>query len=121
MAENRLGLAEKRFAEIIWEHEPITTQELVAICKEVLEWKRTTTYTVLKRLCERGLFEMKDSVVVSLVSKEEFLAAKSEAFVRENFQGSLPAFLNAFTRQQKLSAAEMAEIRAMLDSYAKEE
>lgn len=117
MSENRLGLSESRFADIIWEHEPVKTTDLVAFCREEFAWKRTTTYTVLKRLCERGLFETKDSIVTALISREQFYATKSADFVRENFQGSLPAFLAAFTKKQSLTAKEIEQIQSMIDAY----
>lgn len=120
MAEMKLGMVEARFANIIWENEPLTTKELVAICAKELNWKRTTTYTVLKKLCDRGIFVTKDSVISSLLSKDEFHAILSEQFVETNFQGSLPAFLAAFASRKSLTAKEQAEIRKLMDSFGEE-
>lgn len=117
MQENRLGVAESRFADIIWKNEPMATTELVRECEREFTWKRTTTYTVLKRLCERGLFELKDGVVTALVSREEFYAKQSEEYIEESFDGSLPAFLAAFTSRKKISKKDLAEIRQMLEEF----
>lgn len=117
MSETRLGAAEGRFADIVWEHAPIGTTELVRVCEKEFGWKRTTTYTVLKRLCERGLFRLEDGRVSVLVSRDEFYANQSEQYVEESFGGSLPAFLAAFTSRKKLSEKEVEEIRRMLDGY----
>lgn len=116
----KLGAVESRFADIIWENQPLTTKELVKICENELNWKRTTTYTVLKKLCERGIFKTEDSTVSAIISKEEFQAMQSERFVDETFDGSLPAFIAAFTSRQKLSAEEIDEIRKMIDAYKEE-
>ena len=115
MDEYKLGLVESKFADIIWQMEPLTSRELVAECQKQLEWKKSTTYTVLKKLCERGLFQNREGVVTSLVSRVDFYALQSEKFVEETFDGSLPAFLAAFTRRKDLSAEEIAQIRAMID------
>lgn len=117
MSEIRMGLVESKFADIIWENEPVTTSRLVEMCRDELNWKRTTTYTVLKRLCERGIFRMENSVVTSLITKEEFFSAQSEQFVNETFGGSLPAFLAAFTKNKQLSSEEVAEIRKMIEDH----
>lgn len=116
MREMKLGPIETRFAEIIWANEPLTTNRLTKLCAEQLEWKRTTTYTVLKKLSEKGLFQTENSVVTSLISKEEFEGMQSEQFVEETFQGSLPAFLAAFSSRKKLSDAEIDEIQKVIDS-----
>ena len=87
MGDLKLGAVESRFAEIIWENEPLTTNQLIKICADELEWKRTTTYTVLKKLCEKGIFKMEDSVVTALISRQEFEGLQSEQFVEENFKG----------------------------------
>ena len=121
MEELRLGAVESRFADIVWVNQPISTKKLVELCEKELNWKRTTTYTVLKKLCERGIFATEDSTVTALISKEEFQAMQSERFVGETFSGSLPAFIAAFTSRQKLSAEEIAEIRKMIDSYGKDQ
>lgn len=120
MEDMKLGLVEARFADIIWENEPLTTKALVERCQKELNWKRTTTYTVLKKLCERGIFTAKDSVITSLISKNQFHAIRSEAFIEENFQGSLPAFMAAFTSRASLTPQEVAEIRKLIDAYGEE-
>ncbi len=120
MGEMRLGMVEARFADIIWANAPLTTKELVAICAKELNWKRTTTYTVLKKLCDRGIFVTKNSVITSLLSKEEFHAILSEQFVETNFQGSLPAFLAAFATRKALKPEELAEIRKLIDMFGDE-
>ena len=114
MDEMKLGAVEGRFADIVWANAPLSTKELVALCAEELEWKRTTTYTVLKKLCERGLFLTEDSTVSVRLSKEEFYARQSERFVEETFDGSLPAFIAAFTARKPLSEAEREEILRMI-------
>ena len=117
MDETRLGAVESRFADIIWQNEPLASGELVRICEKELEWKKSTTYTVLKKLCEKGIFKNEGGTVFSLVSKQDFYAAQSERFVDETFKGSLPAFIAAFTKRKKLSSQEISEIRRMIDSY----
>ena len=117
MAEVKLGIVEARFADIVWENEPLTTKELVALCEKELNWKRTTTYTVLKKLCERGIFKTENSIVTSWISKKEFYAIQSENFVDETFAGSLPAFIAAFSSRKKPTAKELEEIKKMLDSF----
>lgn len=112
----RLGAVETQFAHIIWENEPISSGELVKICAEKLEWKKPTTYTVLRKLCEKGIFRNEGSVVTSRMSREEFYAMQSEELVDDAFSGSLPAFIAAFTKRRELSAEEIAAIRAMIDS-----
>lgn len=114
MADYRLGEIEKRFADIIWSREPLSSGELVKLCQEELNWKKSTTYTVLKRVCERGLFQNVDGEVTSLVSREEFYALQSEKFVEETFSGSLPGFLAAFTTRKKLSDKEIAELERII-------
>ena len=119
MENLNLGLIEARFAELIWENEPLSTKALVELCQKELQWKRTTTYTVLKKLCNRGIFITEDSVVRSLISKSKFYAIRSEMFVQENFKGSLPAFLAAFTSRKAISPEELAEIKKLMDTYGK--
>ena len=109
------GEVQMKFAELIWENEPIGSGDLVKLCSEKFEWKKSTTYTVLKKLCEKGLFQNIDGVVTSKISKEDFYSQKSEEFVEESFGGSLPAFLAAFTSHQKLSKKDIAEIRNIID------
>ncbi len=120
MKELKLGVIESRFADIIWQSEPITTSELVAICEKELNWKRTTTYTVLKRLSERGIFKNDGGTVSSLISRKDFYSLQSERFVEESFNGSFPAFFAAFTARKTLTAEEIADIRKMIDSYEEE-
>ncbi len=120
MKNKKLGAVESRFADIIWANEPLTTSQLVKLCEAELTWKRTTTYTVLKRLSEAGLFQNIDGVVTSLLSRDEFYAKQSEAFVEETFQGSLPAFLAAFTSSKKLSKKDIEELERLIDSYKEE-
>lgn len=114
MTDYKLGVVESRFADIIWENEPLSTKELVALCEKELLWKRTTTYTILKKLSEHGIFQMKDKQVTSLISREDYYAARSEMFVEETFQGSLPAFIAAFTKRKALTEQEISEIREMI-------
>lgn len=117
MKDIKLGMVEARFADIIWENEPLTTRELVCLCEKELNWKRTTTYTVLKKLCERGIFVTENSTVASLISKNEFYAIQSEKFVEETFKGSLPAFIAAFTTRKTPTAEELEEIKKMIDAF----
>ncbi|MGM9607909.1 MAG: BlaI/MecI/CopY family transcriptional regulator [Oscillospiraceae bacterium] len=115
MSEWKLGAVESRFADIIWQYEPLTSSELVKLAERELSWKKSTTYTVLKRLCERGLFQNQSGTVTSLISKQEFHALQSEKFVEENFSGSLPAFLAAFGTRQKLTDGEIEELQRIID------
>lgn len=115
MGDMKLGTVESRFAEIIWENEPVITNQLIKICADELEWKRTTTYTVLKKLCEKGIFKTENSVVTSVISRQEFDAMQSEQFVEENFKGSLPAFLAAFSTRRKLSDKEIDEMKDLIE------
>lgn len=107
--------SEYRFCLIMWEHEPVTTSELVKLCQEQLGWKRTTTYTVIKRLGERGILKNEDGLVTALVSKEAAQAREINELVEEKFQGSLPAFVAAFTKRQDISQAELDEVQRMID------
>lgn len=116
MEELKLGIVESKFADIIWLHEPLPSRELVALCQKELNWKKPTTYTVLRKLCERGIFQNVDGVVSSVISREDFYAAQSEKFVEDTFDGSLPAFLAAFTRRKGLTSEEIAQIRRMIDN-----
>lgn len=115
MSELRMGTIESRFADMIWENEPVPSPELVKLAERELNWKKSTTYTVLKRLCERGIFQNQGGVVTSLISRQDFYAVQSEKFVEETFSGSLPAFLAAFTTRKKLSEEEIAELQALID------
>ena len=113
--------SEYHFCLIMWEHEPVTTVELVKLCQERLGWKRTTTYTVIKRLGDRGVLKNEDGTVTSLVSKEDAQAKEIDELVEEKFQGSLPAFVAAFTKRQDLSAEDLDEVQRMIDRIRKGE
>jgi predicted transcriptional regulator len=117
--EIELGEIQAEFAEIIWNNEPVTSRELVAICEKELNWKKSTTYTVLRKLCEKGLFKNENGTVTSVVSKEQFNASKSEKFVEDTFDGSLPAFIAAFTSRKKLTKSELDQIQKMIDEHKK--
>lgn len=120
MEDYKLGLMEMKFAELMWGHEPISSGDLVKLCGAELDWKKSTTYTMLRRLCERNLFQNKNGVVTSLVTKEEFQARQSEQFVEETFGGSLPRFIAAFGRRKKLSHKEIAELQMLIDGQTEE-
>ena len=113
--EIELGEVQNRFAELIWENEPIGSGQLVKLCEKELGWKKPTTYTVLRKLCEKGLFQNENGIVTSVISREEFQFAKSEKVVEENYKGSLPAFFAAFTSRKKLSKEEIEEIQSMIN------
>lgn len=115
MDERKLGVIEARFADLIWQNEPLSSGALVRMCEDDLGWKKSTTYTVLKKLCERGIFQNEGGEVTSLISREEFYALQSQRFVEESFDGSLPAFIAAFSSRKALTAQEIAEIRRMID------
>ncbi len=110
---------EYRFCLILWEHEPISRADLAKLCEELLGWKTTTTYTVVKRLCDRGVLMNDNSIITSLVTKEQAQSAEIDGFVEEKFEGSLPAFLAAFTRKQKLSDRDLDELQKMIDRARK--
>lgn len=113
----RIFESEYRFCEILWENEPVSSTELVRLCSEKLEWKKSTTYTVIKRLAQRGILKSENAIVTSLVSKEDVLSAESAEVVERNFKGSLPDFIAAFTRKKELSKREIDEIQRIIDSY----
>ncbi len=113
--------SEYRFCLILWEHEPIKSSELVKLCKEQLGWKPTTTYTVIKRLSERGVLKNENTIVSSLVSKDEIQASQINEMVEKTFEGSLPAFIAAFTKHQKISSEEIDEVQKMIDRFRKGE
>ena len=117
MEQYKLGEMEEKFAELIWKHAPIASGELTKLCENEFGWKRTTTYTLLKRLCQRSLFENDHGTVKIVMSKAEFESAKGEVFLEENFFGSLPKFLAAFSRHNKLSRNEIEELKKLIDSY----
>ena len=117
MVDFSLGAVESRFADMIWENEPVSSTELAKMSEASLGWKKSTTYTVLKRLCGKGIFKNEKGRVSSLISREEFYSAQSERFVEQTFGGSLPAFLTAFTSRKKLTPDEVAELRKMIEEY----
>lgn len=117
MSDYQMGTVESRFADIIWENEPISSAALAKRSEEVFGWKKSTTYTVLKRLCDKGIFQNEKGTVTSRVSRQEFYALQSERFVDEAFAGSLPAFLAAFTARKNLSAEEIAQLRRMVEEF----
>ena len=112
--------SEYRFCLILWAHEPVKSKELVRLCKEQLGWKSTTTYTVIKRLSERGVLKNENTVVTSLVSKDAVQAAELDEFVEKTFEGSLPAFVAAFTKRKDITKAEIDSLQAMIDRYREE-
>ena len=117
MHDYQLGAVESRFADIIWENEPMTSAELSRRSEALLGWKKSTTYTVLKRLCDKGIFQNDGGIVTSRLSRQEFYAMQSEKFVADTFDGSLPAFLAAFTSRKQLSPEEVAQLRRMIEEY----
>ena len=112
----RMAEMESRFAEILWAHAPLTTKEMVVIANKELNWARTTTYTVLRKVCQRGIFQMENGVVSILIPKDEYHAIRSKQFVEKDFQGSLPAFIAAFSTRQKLSKEDISELKKLIDS-----
>lgn len=120
MSTPKVFESEYRFCLILWEHEPVTSPELVKLCEEQLGWKKATTYTVIKRLSERGILKSEKTVVTSLVSKSEVQMAEIDELVEKTFEGSLPAFIAAFTRHKKLSDKDIRALREMIDSMEEE-
>ena len=121
MKSIELAAVQERFADIVWANEPIASGDLVKVCEKELNWKKPTTYTVLRKLCEKGLLQNVDGMVSSLVSREDFYSAKSEQIVEDSYKGSLPAFIAAFTSRKKLSEKEVDEIQKMIDAYRRDE
>ncbi len=121
MDDLKLGAIESHFADIIWQREPIGSGDLVRICRDELGWQKSTTYTVLRKLCDRGIFRNDGGTVTSLISREEFDALRGKQFIDEIYHGSLPAFIAAFTKKNALNEAEITEIRRMIDTYGKED
>jgi len=117
MSTPKIFESEYRFCLILWKHEPINSTKLAKLCSEELGWSRTTTYTVIKRLSERGVVKNENATVTSLVSKDEVQAAEIDEMVEKTFEGSLPAFIAAFTKRKTLSREDLAEIRKMIDTY----
>ena len=115
MTQYSLGEVESAFANLIWDNEPLSSSRLVELCGETLDWKKSTTYTVLRRLCQRGIFRNEGGTVTSLLSREEFDALRSREFVDRSFDGSLPRFLAAFASRQKLSGEEIEELQRLID------
>ena len=120
MEITKLGVVETRFAELIWENEPLSSTQLVRICQKELLWKKPTTYTVLRKLCERGLFQNQSSIVTSRIPRDEYYARQCEQFVADTFEGSLPAFFAAFTTRKQLSPAEVEQLQQMIDRCREE-
>lgn len=120
MIEAGLGVVESKFADIIWSNEPVTSSEIVKLAEKELDWKKSTTFTVLRRLCEKGIFVNNKGTVTSLISKQEFYSLQSEKFVDDTFGGSLPAFIAAFSKRKKLSRAEIEELRKMINDFEEE-
>ena len=117
MADMELGAVQERFADIVWENEPISSGELVKVCQKQLGWKKPTTYTVLRKLCEKGLLQNENGVVTSLISKEDFYSDRSRQIVEESFSGSLPAFVAAFVSKKNLTSEEADEIQSLIDAF----
>ena len=115
MDDYKLGVVETRFAELIWAHEPLRSGDLVKLCEAELCWKKSTTYTVLKKLCDRGLFQNEKGMVTALISREQLQGLQSQQFVKETFHGSLPAFLTAFTSRQKFSEEELKALKQLIE------
>lgn len=120
MNDIKLGAVESRFAEIIWNSEPVASGRLVKLCEKELNWKKPTTYTVLRKLCERGIFQNENGIVSSKIKKDEFYAMQSEKFIDETFAGSLPSFLAAFSKRKSLSKKDIEEIEKMISTYREE-
>jgi predicted transcriptional regulator len=120
MKSIELAAVQERFADIVWENEPIASGDLVQICEKKLNWKKPTTYTVLRKLCEKGLLQNVDGIVSSLISKEEFYSAKSEQIIEDSYKGSLPAFIAAFTSHKKLTKKDVDEIQQLIDAFKRE-
>ena len=120
MGDIKMGHVESKFADLIWDNEPLSSSNLVRLAEESLSWKKSTTYTILKKLCDRGIFQNEKSVVTSVISKDDFYAMQSEQFVNETFNGSFPAFLAAFTKRKKLTKKEAEEIKDLISSFEEE-
>ena len=120
MIDFELGAVQERFADIVWANEPVGSGELVKICEKELNWKKPTTYTVLRKLCEKGLLKNENGTVFSIVSREDFYSAKSEQIIEESFDGSLPSFIASFISRKNLTTKEAEEIQKMIDTFKKE-
>lgn len=117
MSDYQMGVIESQFADIIWDNQPMSSAELVRRSEELLKWKKSTTYTVLKRLCDKGIFQNDRGTVTAVISREDFYSEKSHQFVEQTFAGSLPAFLAAFTKKKKLTQEEVSQLRRMVAQY----
>lgn len=120
MEDLKLGVVEERFAELIWAHEPLSSRELAELCQKELNWKRPTTYTVLRKLCEKGIFQNAEGIVSSRISRADFQAMRGERFVAETYGGSLPAFVAAFTARNRLTEEEADAIQKLIDEARRE-
>ena len=120
MIDFELGAVQERFADLVWSNEPIASGDLVKVCEKELQWKKSTTYTVLRKLCEKGILKNVDGIVSSVISKEEFYSAKSEQIIEDSYDGSLPAFIAAFISNKKLTAKEAEEIQMMINEFKAE-
>lgn len=120
MIDYELGAVQERFADLVWSKEPIASGDLVKVCEKELQWKKSTTYTVLRKLCEKGILKNVDGIVSSVIAKEEFYSAKSEQIIEDSYAGSLPAFIAAFISNKKLTAKEAEEIQKMIDEFKAE-
>ena len=116
----QLTETEMKFAEMIWEEEPLGSGELVRLCEEEFGWKKSTTYTFIKKLCEQGIFQSENAVVTALVSREKYLQQQGEAFVEKTYDGSLPKMIAAFIERKRLSRAQIEEIEKMIEEYKSE-
>jgi len=120
MKTYKLAESEKKFAELIWQNEPIGSGDLVKLCEKEMKWKKSTTYTVLKKLCDKGIFKNEDAIVSSLITKDDYYARQSIRFVEDNFGGSLPKFLTAFIGGRKLSKRQAEELKRLIDEHREE-
>lgn len=117
MGDFKLAEIESRFVELVWQREPIASGELVSLCEKELNWKKSTTYTVLRRLSQKGILKNEDAMVSSRIKKEEYMARCSEQVVEDTFEGSLPQFVAAFMSRKKLSRKQIEEIQKLIDDY----
>lgn len=117
MKEYKLAESEEKFAELIWQNEPIGSGDLVKICEKEMNWKKSTTYTVLKKLCEKGIFQNENAVVSSIITKDEYYSNQSVRFVEDTFGGSLPKFLTAFIGAKRLNKRQVEELKKLIDDY----
>ena len=120
MIDMELAAVQMRFADIVWAHEPIASGDLVRICEKELKWKKPTTYTVLRKLCEKGLLQNENGIVTSKIPRDEFYSARSERIVEDSYQGSLPSFVASFISRKKLTPEEAEQIQKMIDAFKKE-